>query len=194
MRKSKNSSNQVRIIGGQWRGRKLSFPDHAGLRPTGDRIRETLFNWLTGVCHDANCLDLYAGSGALGWEAISRGAKHCTLVENSAQVLENLKQQARSLNTDKLQFTHQEALEFLNQAPKHTFDIVFIDPPFADKTAAQECLNKLISEQHLAENAFIYIEQDAQDAFPSHNCCELYRHKHAAQVQYGLLKYCSNRE
>lgn len=127
--------NQVRIIGGRWRRRVLRFPDALGLRPTPDRVRETLFNWLGQELDGLTCLDLFAGSGALGIEAASRGAREVTLVEESSPVVRALHQQAHDLGlpaSPALRIEHADALQFAARCRSsgRRFDIVFLDPPY----------------------------------------------------------------
>ena len=122
----------LRIIGGQWRGRKLPFDSVEGLRPTPDRVRETLFNWLTPDLPGARCLDLYAGSGALGLEALSRGAGSCQFVESIATAADNIKQHLTTLQAEQGRCLQISAGEYLQRGPDQqgSFDIVFLDPPF----------------------------------------------------------------
>lgn len=122
-------NNTVRIIGGQWRRRVLSFPDGEGLRPTPDRVRETLFNWLGQDLTGWDCLDLFAGSGALGFEAASRGADRSVLVERSPKAAAALKDNARILGGENLQIIREDALKFLASTDRR-FDLVFLDPPY----------------------------------------------------------------
>ncbi len=129
-------ANRVRIIGGQWRGRVLRFPDVPGLRPTPDRVRETLFNWLGQDLTGQRCLDLFAGSGALGFEAASRGAQRVVLVERSRVAAAALHRSAAELHANSCEVLHRNALEFL-AAPTERFDVVFLDPPFDDGILAE---------------------------------------------------------
>jgi 16S rRNA (guanine966-N2)-methyltransferase len=121
--------NEVRIIGGKWKRRKVAFPDRPTLRPTPNRARETLFNWLAWHIDAARCLDLFAGSGALAFEALSRGAQHATLIDNDAQVVRALHKSRDQLGADNCTIVQSSALEFLRQATS-VWDIVFLDPPF----------------------------------------------------------------
>ena len=131
--------NSLRIIGGEWRGRKVSFPDQAGLRPTGDRVRETLFNWLQPIISGARCLDLFAGSGVLGLEALSRGAAQVVMVEQAAPVCRYLQQAADNLGAQgRLEVNHTTAEAYLMSAAK-PFDVIFFDPPFAQGLLASSC-------------------------------------------------------
>jgi 16S rRNA (guanine966-N2)-methyltransferase len=123
---------QIRIIGGKWRRRRLGFPERPGLRPTPDRVRETLFNWLGQNLDGFSCLDLYAGSGALGFEALSRGASRVTMIERDLAAARNLEHGAQSLEATGLKIICADALEFLNRiARRERYDLIFVDPPFA---------------------------------------------------------------
>jgi len=181
-------SNLVRIIGGRHRGRKLSFPDAAGLRPTSDRIRETLFNWLQPFIDGADCLDLFAGSGSVGFEAVSRGAGRVTMVEKNPKVAAQLKKNAALLEVEKIEIIVDDALRWLEKQDQE-FDIVFLDPPFADKLL-QQVIDRLINSGALKPGAHIYLEQDAKDTFPTLPASiEIIRKKNAGQVNYALAKY-----
>lgn len=147
---------QVRIIGGQFRGKKLSFPEIEGLRPTPDRIRETLFNWLMQDVRDARCLDAFAGSGALGIEAYSRGAKRVVLIEQTALVFNHLKKICDGFNSTKLTVIQANALDFLKNSNEQ-FDIVFLDPPFA-ANCWQSCLDSLAEGSCLGIGGLVYVE------------------------------------
>ena len=121
--------NSVRIIAGQWRRRVVRFPDALGLRPTPDRVRETLFNWLGQSLEGLSCLDLFAGSGALGFEAASRGAAHVVLVEQSPAVVKILRENISLLNAATVQVWRGDALQFA-PAARAPFDVIFVDPPY----------------------------------------------------------------
>jgi 16S rRNA (guanine966-N2)-methyltransferase len=124
------NANRVRIIGGLYRSRVLSFPSRAGLRPSPDRVRETLFNWLGQDLSGRECLDLFAGSGALGFEAASRGASRVVMVERDARAFEALQRNARALGCEPVvELWRGDALEFVREA-RRAFDVVFLDPPF----------------------------------------------------------------
>ena len=149
-------SNQLRIIGGAWRGRKLSFPSVEGLRPTPDRVRETLFNWLTGHLNGAQCLDLFAGSGALGFEALSRGARYCCFIDRSDLVNQAITASAQTLGC----VEHVAVLQADSSQPvslDRVFDIVFLDPPFASNLVAP-CLEWLLASNLLRSNTLLYLE------------------------------------
>ena len=180
---------RLRIIGGQWRGRVLQFPDVAGLRPTGDRVRETLFNWLMGYLPEARCLDLFAGSGALSLEALSRGADSVCALELDKRAAQTIRHHAATLGTQQLKVYSDDSLAFLargnSEAP---FDIVFIDPPFAAELAGQ-CATLLEENNWLSDQAWIYIEADKRlptPIVPQH--WHLHREKTAGQVVYSLYE------
>ena len=180
------NQRQLRIIGGQWRGRKLEIMDSQGLRPTPDRVRETLFNWLAADVHEANCLDLFAGTGVLGLEALSRGAEHCQFVESSAAVCSQLRQHCDKLIAGNATLTNSGALQWLDQTTPQAFDIVFIDPPYHTRLAEQ-CCEKLLNGQWLSNTAVIYLEmaKDEEPPTPLKNWT-LHREKTAGQVCYRL--------
>lgn len=179
--------NTVRIIGGSWRGRRLSFVDAPGLRPTPDRVRETLFNWLQPHIEGARCLDLFAGSGALGLESLSRGARSAVLLEANPSVASHLKAQAATLGASDARIERADALQFLACAGE-CFDVVFIDPPFsADLWARAAAL--LEKGGWLAPGALIYVESPARDKqtrLPE--SWELLKDKTAGDVRYRLLR------
>ncbi|MCF6281699.1 MAG: 16S rRNA (guanine(966)-N(2))-methyltransferase RsmD [Candidatus Polarisedimenticolaceae bacterium] len=179
-------TNQIRIIGGRHRGRKIAFPDQTGLRPTGDRLRETLFNWLGPLIPGARCLDLFAGSGALGFEAASRGAASVVMVEKAKPVVRSLADAIKLLGLDQVTLQQSDALTWL-ESPPQPFDVVFLDPPFADKLLEPIC--KKLQQGWLADDARLYIEIDAKDKLPElpKNWCQL-KEKKAGQVRYFLYR------
>lgn len=181
-------TNRLRIIGGQWRGRILSFPSAMGLRPTPDRVRETLFNWLQGIVTGASCLDLFAGSGALGFEALSRGAEDVTWVERNAAVAMALHDHLERLGAQKHgQVVQADALDYLQRLSR-PFDIIFLDPPFYHDWIAR-CLPLLIQGGWLAANAWIYLEMEADlSPLPLPQDWELVRAHRAGQVGYYLAR------
>lgn len=155
----KNSTSmpgQVRIIGGQWRGRKLPVPDSHGLRPTTDRVRETLFNWLSSWIVGARCLDCFAGSGALGFEALSRHASLATFLECERHIVKQLENNLALLQSQQGQIIHTDTLTFLKHPGEH-YDIVFVDPPFHHDLLTTT-LHLLESCGWLAAQALIYVE------------------------------------
>ena len=157
--KKSPSSGQVRIIAGQWRGRRLAFPDAKGLRPTGDRVRETLFNWLQSDLPEARCLDLFAGSGALAYEAASRYAASVVMVEQNREAYYSLLRNRDKLAATNVELIHQDALLWLaTKTPAHQpFDIVFLDPPF-DSHLLNKSIQLLETGNWLASGALIYTE------------------------------------
>ncbi|MGU3415308.1 16S rRNA (guanine(966)-N(2))-methyltransferase [Enterobacteriaceae bacterium C34A] len=178
-------SGQIRIIGGQWRGRKLPVPDSPGLRPTTDRVRETLFNWLAPHMVDARCLDCFAGSGALGLEALSRYAGSATLLEMERHVAQQLQKNLATLNARNAQVVNTNSLTFLAGAGT-PHDVVFIDPPFR-KGLLEETLTLLENNGWLADDALIYVESEVENGLPpvpAH--WDLHREKVAGQVAYRL--------
>ncbi|MBD3609293.1 MAG: 16S rRNA (guanine(966)-N(2))-methyltransferase RsmD [Gammaproteobacteria bacterium] len=177
----------LRIIGGQWRGRKLQFPDIEGVRPTPDRVRETLFNWLQPVITGARCLDLFAGSGALGWEGLSRGAATMTMVEKAPAVARYLQQTGQLLQAEGARIQCADAVQYL-QGEAEPYDIIFLDPPFRQGLLAT-CLESLISGRWLSEHALIYTEVEKElSPFPLPDGWQVRRHKQAGQVAYYLLE------
>ena len=157
-------AGQIRIIGGQWRGRKLPVPDSPGLRPTTDRVRETLFNWLAPSMVDAHCLDCFAGSGALGLEALSRYAASATLLEMERGVAQTLQQNLATLKATNAKVVNTNTLSFLAQ-PGTPHNVVFVDPPFR-KGLLEETLSLLESNGWLADDALIYVESEVENGLP----------------------------
>lgn len=183
---NKRGSNQLRIIGGTWRGRKLTFPDIEGLRPTPDRVRETLFNWLQPLIHNARCLDLFAGSGSLGFEALSRGASEVVMVDQDARVLAALRAQGEKLQAAGARFVQAEALAYLQQATLQPFGIVFIDPPFRHDLLGV-CCQCLEERGWLKPHARIYLEAESELSLPIlPSAWQLTHHKRAGAVGYHL--------
>ena len=154
---------EIRIIGGQWRGRRLRFTAGDGLRPTLDRFRETLFNWLMFDVEGARCLDLFAGSGALGLEALSRGAAQVDFVDASATVCNNIRQHLHTLDSDRGRVWQNQAADWLRtNASLGPYDLVFLDPPF-HQDLLQICFHWLEKNRYLAAGCKIYLE--AEDSF-----------------------------
>ncbi|MCG8426818.1 MAG: 16S rRNA (guanine(966)-N(2))-methyltransferase RsmD [Chromatiales bacterium] len=179
-------SNQIRIIGGDHRGRKLSFPDLPGLRPTSDRTRETLFNWLQPVIQGARCLDLFAGSGALGFEAASRGASRVVMLDRAAAAVQLLKQNSELLQLGTIEVIQANALQWLEDQPPEPFDVVFLDPPFAERELYESC-QKLQTGGWLATGAQIYVEADISDGLPQIPAeWQQMKEKKAGQVAFFL--------
>jgi len=183
----KSSPNRLRIIGGRWRGVPITFAPVAALRPSPDRVRETLFNWLQPLIADARCLDLFAGSGALGIEALSRGASHVAFVESEPRVARHLEETLRRLGASQAEIHRVDALKYLDGAPQ-PFDIVFLDPPYASGLL-QEICHKLAAGGWLAPQACIYLESAADQPLPVLPAgWSVHRAKRAGQVGYHLLR------
>ena len=156
---TKKSRGRLRIVAGIWRSRVLEIADVEGLRPTSERIRETLFNWLSPGMAGARCLDLFAGTGVLGLEALSRGAASAVFVENSKIAIATLRRNVASLDASAALIHSGAATDYIDGSSTESFDIVFLDPPFADDNLAELC--RLIDESDLlAANANVYLEQD----------------------------------
>jgi 16S rRNA (guanine966-N2)-methyltransferase len=157
---AKKMANTLRIIGGEWRGRRIRFPGKGGIRPTPDRVRETLFNWLMAKVSGSRCLDLFAGSGALGLEALSRGAARVTFVERDRENAASLAATVAALAPSRAAVIEADALAWLAGAPE-AFDVVFLDPPFAAGLLG-EAIRLLESRGWLADDALIYVEMPAK--------------------------------
>ncbi|MBL7635576.1 MULTISPECIES: 16S rRNA (guanine(966)-N(2))-methyltransferase [Atlantibacter] len=180
-----SGSGQIRIIGGQWRGRKLPVTDSPGLRPTTDRVRETLFNWLAPYMVDARCLDCFAGSGALGLESLSRYAASATLLEMERPVAQQLQKNLATLKAANGKVVNTNTLNYLNQTGT-PHDIVFIDPPFR-KGLLDDTLSLLEKNGWLADGALIYVESEVENGMPPVPAnWQLHREKVAGQVAYRL--------
>jgi len=183
--------NSVRIIGGGWRGRRISFPDIPGLRPTPDRVRETLFNWLQHAVAGARCLDLFAGSGALGLEALSRGAKELVFVEQAVAASRALQEQLTRLGAQaKGQVVEMGAARYLRTPAQSggTFGIVFLDPPFGRGLLA-EYVPMLDAGNWVSVGGLVYLENEKADGappLPPH--WELLKSKSAGEVGYHLAR------
>lgn len=201
----KGATNQLRIIGGQWRGRKLAFADGEGLRPTMDRVRETLFNWLQADIAGARCLDLFTGSGALGLEALSRYASEVVMIDKNPQAIRKIRQNLELLKVDNAQLIKMDACDYLSSflqepaegsllqtaegsnLPQNTFDIVFLDPPFNKQLVSVFC--ELLEQSNcLSEQALIYIEIEKQTPLPQlADNWEVIKEKKAGQLAYYLV-------
>ncbi|MEQ1636971.1 MAG: 16S rRNA (guanine(966)-N(2))-methyltransferase RsmD [Methylococcales bacterium] len=178
--------NKLRIIGGEWRSRVISFDDLPDLRPTPARVRETLFNWLQEDIIGSRCLDLFSGSGALGFEAASRGAKSVTLVENNPQACRKLRANIELLKATQVKVQSWEVMRFL-AGDSEQYHLVFLDPPFANNCTVEVC-HALEDHGWLQQNAKIYVETPAQLALqglPAN--WQIIRHKTAGDVGYHLL-------
>lgn len=178
---------RLRIVAGKWRSRLVSVADVPGLRPTSERIRETLFNWLSPCIEGARCLDLFAGSGALGLEALSRGARSVVFVEKSAAAFDSLRNSVRALDARDAVLVRGDAAKYLASGTLPKFDVVFLDPPFADNRLRELC-RLLQASACLGKNAKIYIEQDrGADAMPLPDGWTIKHEKTAGNVRYSLV-------
>ncbi|QAV23538.1 16S rRNA (guanine(966)-N(2))-methyltransferase [Proteus hauseri] len=181
----KSPMGQIRIIGGKWRGRKLPVLDSQGLRPTTDRVKETLFNWLMPVIQDARCLDCFAGSGGLGIEALSRYAKETTFIEYERNVAQQITANLALLNAENGKVIQDSALSWLAKQGT-AYNVVFLDPPF-HKGMLSETIQLLENNSWLAEDCYIYVEEEINAntyTLPTH--WTLHREKLAGQVAYRL--------
>lgn len=177
-------SNHIRIIGGKHRGRKLPVLDMDGLRPTPNRVRETLFNWLGQELADINTLDLFAGSGLLSFEALSRGAKNITLVEKNKHVAAQLQRNAELFNSDAIHIYRHDALNFIEQHNMAIYDLLFLDPPFGSDLL-DTCLTQLNGK--LKNNCLLYIETDHDiKSLPINATC--LKQQKASQVHFSLFE------
>ena len=180
---------QLRIIGGRWRGRKLAVPEIDGLRPTPDRIRETLFNWLMMDCLGARVLDCFAGSGALGFEALSREAKHLTMIEKNPLAWSNLERQVIHLQADQVTLLAGNAIDLIVDI-KGQFDLVFIDPPYALAPLRQQVLASLITHRKLVDGAKVYLEWPLGEQFEVAQSGMLWlKQKKAGRVNYAIAEW-----
>lgn len=175
----------IRIIGGLYRGKKLHFPAIEGLRPTPDRVRETLFNWLMNDIKEARCLDAFAGSGALGLEAFSRGAAEVTFVEYAREAHANLQKIITAFNDPRLKLIKADTRIYLQQNTK-PFDIIFLDPPFAHNYLPQ-CLDEIIKNKLLAKGGIVYIESPMELTLDELSWRQI-KSKQAGQVLYSLYE------
>lgn len=179
---------QIRIISGKWRGKKLTVAAVPGLRPSSDRIRETVFNWLQWQVAGSYCLDLFAGSGAFGIEAVSRGAAQAVLVEKHPIVVNNLRRQLKILNSPDLELIQADALDYIHISAPRQFNLVFLDPPFRQNLLELSC-EYLEQFQWLAAQAYIYIEMEAELItlkFPP--TWQLLKDQRSGQIRYCLLQ------
>ena len=192
------SAGQIRIIAGKHKGRKLPVLMAEGLRPTTDRVKETVFNWLMPYIHQANCLDCFAGSGGLGFEALSRGASQVTLVELNRAAAKQLQANKDLLNADNVTVINNDALSFLKESviklaqtanSCQPFDLVFIDPPFRKQLVEQAA--QLLNSYGLADDALIYVEMEAESNQVIPANWQLLKEKITGQVVYQLYQYQS---
>ena len=186
--KSKPSKpGRLRIVAGNWRSRLLEIADEPGLRPTAERLRETLFNWLAPTIEGAHGLDLFAGTGALGIEALSRGAASLTFVESSPGVAALLQRNLAKLDADNAEIVRGDALEYLADYRGRPFDIIFVDPPFADDMLADACA-ALHASEAIAAGTRVYLEDARSRALPSlPENWRIEKERTAGNVRYALL-------
>lgn len=187
-------TGHIRIIGGQWRGRKLTVLELEGLRPTTDRVKETLFNWLQFELSNARVLDAFAGSGSLGLEALSRGAAEVIFVEKSPTACKQLNENINALLHGKLPGNEQPAAKVLNgdimQSLKQiegSFEVVFLDPPF-HQGLLNECIDSIHMNKLVREGSWIYVESEQSLTFDTPQNWRLHREKKAGQVNYRLYQ------
>jgi 16S rRNA (guanine(966)-N(2))-methyltransferase RsmD len=178
--------NTVRINAGEWRSRVLKFPDAIGLRPTPERVRQTVFNWLGQDLSGLSCLDLFAGTGVMGFEALSRGAAAVTLVEKSTPAYKALMDNKQLLKAEHASVRHQDALQFLSQNPQK-FNVIFLDPPYR-----LQWLDKILPllAEHLLADGVVYVEAEyALDTAPGLSLdWQIIKHSKAGNVFYHLLQ------
>ena len=178
---------QCRIIAGKWRGRKLDVPDVEGLRPTPDRVRETVFNWLQPYIGSSRCLDLFAGCGALGFEAASRGAMNVTMVELNSRVAKQLQENCITLSATQCKVERTTAQQFLSNN-ENQYDLVFIDPPYQDNLWTEIAQN-LVDSNTLSDDAVIYLECPGKADIPElPSQWDLIKEKKAGNMRYCLFK------
>jgi len=188
---AKRPSGKLRIIGGEYRSRVVGFDPSAGVRPTPDRVRQTVFDWLAPVIEGARCLDLFAGSGALGFEALSRGAAHVTFVETGARQAGSIRAALATLGaTSRATVAQADGLGFLASAAEKSFDIVFLDPPF-DAGLLAPALEAL--PRVLSADSRVYAEWHRADALPWPAGYAAIREKKAGQVSYALATHTGTR-
>jgi 16S rRNA (guanine966-N2)-methyltransferase len=178
---------RFRIIGGEWRGRRLPVPEAADVRPTPDRVRETLFNWLAPVIEGARCLDLYAGSGALGLEALSRGAARAVFVDLAPAALRQIDANLATLKSARGETVRMDAMRYI-EGPATPFDVVFLDPPYRRGLVAP-AMTRLVEGGWLAAGARVYLEHEAEAGPPQlPPGWELHRSAAAGRVRYHLAR------
>jgi len=182
----KAAIGSIRIIAGKHRGRKLPVLMAEGLRPTTDRVKETVFNWLMPYIHDANCLDCFAGAGSLGFEALSRGAAKVTLIELNNAAAKQLQANKQLLSADNVIVSNTNLLDFLKLSAKQPYDLVFIDPPFNEGLVTQTA--ELLNKGWLANQALIYVETEIHSTQSLPDNWQLLKEKVAGQVAYRLFQ------
>ncbi len=184
-------ASSIRIIGGEWRSRKLTVPDAPGLRPTPDRVRETLFNWLAPTIQGARVLDAFTGSGALFLEALSRGASTGVAIDANTNAVNNLRRNLAVLQCDDAEVLRVDSLQYLSSKTEQGFDIVLLDPPFHQDLLLSAC--QLLEDNNwLNKGAWIYTESEqAPSSLGVPSSWRLHREKHTGQVHYALWQKVS---
>ncbi len=182
---------RLRIVAGKWRSRLLDIADEPGLRPTSERVRETLFNWLAPLIEGSRCLDLFAGTGALGFEALSRGATSVVFVENSRRAARAIEKSAQILDASGAVIHCTDATDYVREAAPAAFDIIFLDPPFADDRLGELC-EQIDACGILAPGGRVYLEQDrARPGTPLPERWRVLKEKTAGNVRYSLVEVVS---
>lgn len=189
-KKPNQTTGNLRIIGGDFRGRKLPVLSADGLRPTSDRVRETVFNWLQFDIAGADCLDVFAGSGALGLEALSRGANSVCFLELNKENAQQIKQNLITLKVSDADVVQTDSLQWLQQVPPKAFDVVFLDPPF-HQGLMQPAVNLIFQQSYVKTGqAWLYLEQERSldwPKLPEGWMC--HREKTTAEVRYGVFRF-----
>jgi 16S rRNA (guanine966-N2)-methyltransferase len=183
------NTNSVRIIGGKWRGRKIFFPDSKGLRPTTDFVRETLFNWLMANIWGAVCLDAFAGSGAIGFEALSRGAEKVCFLEQQPAIFRQLQLTASQIGaTQQSQIIQENTLKWLQKPASMQFDVIFLDPPFHQQLIVPS-LQAIQKNNWLKPNGYIYVEYEREFDLSPYipEGLSMLKDKQIGEVRYGLI-------
>ena len=184
----KSRPGRLRIVAGNWRSRLLDIADVEGLRPTSERIRETLFNWLAPAIHGARCLDLFAGTGALGLEALSRGAQSAVFVEESPLAARKLRHNVKLLDAAGAMVLQTDAMDYLKSTDAGPFDVVFLDPPFAAEIHDELC-RLLARKDLLSPRGLVYIEQPrSQEQVALPEGWQIIKNKTAGNVRYMLVQ------
>jgi len=180
-------NNRVRIIGGDWRGRLLEVADVPGLRPSGDRSRETLFNWLQPWVPAAECADLFAGTGALGFEAASRGAASVLMIEKHPQAQAVLRQSIEQLQAEQVNLHAGGAMSMIEEMKPDSFDLVFVDPPF-DSNLGGLVLERLVKKECVRRGGFIYMETPASSNLSAPEGWSVWRDQQMGEVRMQLFR------
>ena len=180
-------NNSVRIIGGDWRGRRLKVADVPGLRPSGDRSRETLFNWLQPWLVAADVADLFAGTGVLGFEAASRGAHTVLMVEKDPRAFAELKQSVELLQATQVNLYMGGALSQIEEMERDSYDLIFVDPPF-DANLGALVLEKLVGQGCLRKGGFVYLESPAKTHIPAPAGWSNWRDQEMGEVRMQLFR------